>query len=641
MPFDFDTFRTRLKDITSYHGTWHPEARVDYQFYALKQWDASDIARLAEEQRPALTFDRTRTIIDSVSGSEITNRFEPKYLPRNVSLASSDSSLSEMMSEVYRWTRQQSRAEHWQSLAFKDSVTCGIGCLEKFMAYDENPRGRLMTKRVPIFEMGWDPSAQDTNLLDARYVIRGRWMTFDEFKEMFPEKAEEFDSVRAGGSNKAFDQSSTVIRETTPAWMYKGNEYFDERTKKVLVWEYQWFERVEEVCLFTGADEHQWLSKDDFRLVQEQHAQAAMTASMMPPEMGAIGPEMGGAPPPLDFELLPHKKYFRAFVAGGMLLDEEESPVEDFTYKFVTCFRDESEEGRTYWFGLMRPMRDPQKYANKVFSQAAHIFASNPKGSIVYESGTFANPGKAAKDWAMPNALIEVNPGRMDSYKREEPARMPPGLEFLFQVAVQGVSTSVGVSESYFVGTADDLKRTASSAVTSVQQRTLTTLSTPFDALRLYIKEDGTLTLKFVRKYMPDGQVIRITGEDGKPELLPFTKAWASHEYDIIVEDAPASKSAQEEFNTALFQNGFAQAMMESGTPLPPSVADTMPISTVAKTEWRESLALNKEVAKANSELQLLTIQSQIMMLQQQLMAAQQGLPMGQPQQGAAQAPPQ
>lgn len=639
MALDLQDFRTALHDASAYARQWHPEARIDKQFYALKQWDEKDIAALAKEDRPALTFDRTRAIIDSVSGSEITNRFEPKYLPRNVSLASSDNPLSEMMSEVYRWTRQQSRAEHWQSLAFKDAAICGLGCLEKFQAYDENPRGRLMTKRVDPFEVGWDPSAQDTNLTDSRYIIRGRWMTLQEFGEMFPEKVEEFDQYRSQGTpGRVFGALASLPHDQSSAWMYKNGSFYDERTKRVLVFEYQWFERVTEVCLFTAEDEHKWLTKEELGALQEQRAkQAAIASSMGGLSLGATQPM---TLPPLDYVELPHKKYQRAFIAGDMVLDEGPSPVDDFTYKFITGFRDESEEGRVYWFGLMRPMRDPQRYANKVFSQAAHIFSTNPKGSVLYEAGAFANPGKAAQDWSRPNSFIEVNPGRMESYKREEPARMPPGLEFLFQVAVQGVSTSVGVSESYFVGTADDLKRTASSAVTSVQQRTLTTLSTLFDSLRLYIKEDGSLTLKFVREYMPEGQLIRIVGEDGKAELLPFAKKWAAHEYDIIVEDAPASKSAQEEFNRALFQNGGIQAFLESGVPLPPSVADSMPVSTVAKTEWRESLAMSRQVAQANSQLQLAQIGAQLMMLQQQMAMAQQGIPMGQPQQGA-EGPPQ
>lgn len=651
MAFDLQTFKADLHDCSAYLRRWHPEARTDFQFYALKQWDEKDAAALAEENRPALTFDRTRTIIDSVSGSEITNRFEPKYLPRNASLASPDSRLSEMMSEVYRWTRQQSRAEHWQSLAFKDAATCGIGCLEKFLSYKDNPYGRITTKRVDPFEIAWDPSAHDTNLDDARYLIRGRWMALKEFREMFPDKADEFDAYRAqrGTPGQVFGALAAPVHDQASAWMYKNGEFYDERTKRVLVFEYQWVETAPELCLYLPDNEYRWLSEEELEQLQEQRAAQAMAAAAAMPPDSLMGLSPGASPagvlPPLDVVKIPRSRYYRAFVAGDMLLDEGPCPIEDFTYDFITGFRDDSEEGRTYWFGLMRPMRDPQRYANKIFSQAAHIFASNPKGALVYESGTFANPGKAAQEWAKPNGLVEVNPGRMATFERLEPARMPPGLEFLFQVAVQGVSTSVGVSESYFVGTADDLKRTASSAVTSVQQRTLTTLSALFDSLRLYIKQDGAKTLKWIREYMPEGQLVRIIGEDGEPTLVPFTKQWASQEYDIIVEDAPASKSAQEEFNRALLQNGVLQAMFESGTPPPPSIADTMPISTVAKTEWKQSLLLNKQVAEANAQLALAQAQMQQMQVQmaqqQMLMAQAQGMPLGGQQQGAPQGPPQ
>jgi hypothetical protein len=143
---------------------------------------------------------------------------------------------------------------------------------------------------------------------------------------------------------------------------------------------------------------------------------------------------------------------------------------------------------------------------------------------------------------------------------------------------------------------------------------------------------------------MPEGQLVRIIGEDGEASMIPFTRAWAAHEYDIIVEDAPASKSAQEEFNRALLQNGVLQSMFESGTPVPPSIADTMPISTVSKTEWKQSLLLAKQLAEMNAQVQMATAQSQLMMIQQQMqqaaLMAQQGVPMGQ-QQGAPTGPPQ
>lgn len=603
MPFDIDTFKARLYDITSYLRPFHEEVREDRRFYALKQWSDEDVEALKDEQRPALTFDRTRPIIDSVSGSEITSRFEPKFLPRNMSSASTDSPLADMMSEFYRWSRQQSRAEHWQSLAFKDTAICGVGATEKFMDYDDNPEGRIATRRVDVLELGWDPSSTDTNMLDARYVVRGRWIPLDEFKELFPDKADEFDAYRVSTGGKIFESLQSPHNQSA-AWMYKnGDSYFDQRTRKVLVFEYQWYERERENVVYTSPNEWQWMTDDELRQLIEQGRQQAL--------------KMGQPEPVIDYVEKSRKKFYRAFVSGDMLLDESPAPVDSFTYKFITGFRDESEDGRVYYFGLMRPMRDPQRWANKFLSQAVHIFASNPKGALIYETGAFANPAKAAKEWAKPNGIIEVLQGRKEAIDRVEPGRMPTGVEFLMQMALQGVPTSVGISEEYFVGTAGDLKRTASSAVTSVQQRALTTLSTFFDALRLYIKEDGSLTLKFVREYVPEGQLMRVVGEDGQAQLIPFTRQWAAHEYDIVVEDSPASKNAQEEFVRKLIEHGYLAEMQKSGVPLPPSIADAMPLPSTAKQEWREALVMSRELMKAQVQMQMLQMQMQMQAMMQ------------------------
>jgi hypothetical protein len=117
MALDLQTFKADLADCSSYLRQWHPEARTDFQFYALKQWDEADAKALAAENRPALTFDRTRTIIDSVSGSEITNRFEPKYLPRNASLESSDSRVSEVTRPFAAWAASKSSSPTTRTLA--------------------------------------------------------------------------------------------------------------------------------------------------------------------------------------------------------------------------------------------------------------------------------------------------------------------------------------------------------------------------------------------------------------------------------------------------------------------------------------------------------------------------------------------
>ena len=80
-------FKDALSDMLDYLYDWEKDARIDWEFAGLKQWDKIDADGLEEQGRPALTFDRTRPIIASVAGAEITNRYEPKFLPREHGLS--------------------------------------------------------------------------------------------------------------------------------------------------------------------------------------------------------------------------------------------------------------------------------------------------------------------------------------------------------------------------------------------------------------------------------------------------------------------------------------------------------------------------------------------------------------------------
>ena len=71
-----------FKDDLSSLEDWRNEAREDFDFYSGNQWSEDDKQKLKNELRPVITFNRTQLIIDSVSGSEVNNRNEVRYYPR-------------------------------------------------------------------------------------------------------------------------------------------------------------------------------------------------------------------------------------------------------------------------------------------------------------------------------------------------------------------------------------------------------------------------------------------------------------------------------------------------------------------------------------------------------------------------------
>src|SRR5262245_1360146 len=161
---DHDALLTRVKGWFLEDGPhcrkWHTTAKEAYDLKSGEQWTQDEINNLQdpELQRVCLVFNRIEPVIDAVIGSEITNRQEVRYIPRQASPkkpppmapgmpppppmpGENDPQVAEITTEAARWFRDQCDAEHEESAAFADAVTCGMGWTETRLDYEDNPDG--------------------------------------------------------------------------------------------------------------------------------------------------------------------------------------------------------------------------------------------------------------------------------------------------------------------------------------------------------------------------------------------------------------------------------------------------------------------------------------------------------------------
>lgn len=546
------------KASTNHLEKWHTEAKESYDFVAGRQWDQADIDTLMDQQRPVITFNRTGTTVDAVAGYEINGRQDVTFIPRQIE----STGPAEVESDAARYFRQECDAEDEESDAFHDVLTCGLGCIDHAMEYEENPEGMLKVERVDIFQMRYDPTAVKRNLVDRRWDIRGKWTDRKKAETDWPD-ADWSAIPLQGGTEDEVDHQDPINVPENAFYRTGSKEGYDERRGKVFILEQTWFELEPFYSIAnpqTGELE---------KLTPDEHAKIQKAAK-------AAG---------LDIKSVKRTQrvFKRAFVCGTTTLEEGPAPCPDmFHYQFMTGKRDRN---KNHWFGLVRSMKDPQRWSNKFLSQYLHMINSNVKGGIKYEEGAFADIRKIEDNQSRPGANMEIQNGFFDKVEILPSAQIPPNVENLMQYAIQSLRDVTGVNVE-LLGTAD--RNQPGVLENQRKQSALAILAPIFDSQRRYRKMAGRLEMYFIREFLSDGRLIRIVGES-EAQYVPLTKKPGFTEYDIIVDEAPTAPNQKEAAFATIMQ--ILPALMKMGVPTPPSVLDYVPgLPSKLANEWKQLL---------------------------------------------------
>lgn len=561
----FQYVRRCYKEARDGTSKWRTNVKKYYAFKSGDQWDPADSTRLKENGRPCITYNRIEPIINAVSGVEIQNRQSIRFIPRSME----DGPVNEIITSASDFLRDEAGSNESESDAFEDNLICGLGWTETRMAYDEDPDGKMVDLRIDPREIYHDPTAQQRNMTDGRYVLRVKDFDCDDAKRMFPHIADEDDLHADWAADVEDTKSNSVIRQSRAKYE-NGNGGKRPKRGKVRIVECQWV-AYEKVYAFVNptTQEVERVDQYTFEKLKKKLSRSAKQ------ELESTEQRI--------------KVYKRAFCGSKLLnpIDPQTKKPDltppcdvDFTYQCITGKRDQNERE---WYGLVKPMMDPQRWANGFMSAILHIIQTSGKGMMMEETAVsdvrefeqkFAKPD--AIKWLAPNAVKE---GKIFPIPNQS---LPSGLPDMMVHAISAIRDVTGVNLE-LLGLAD--RQQAGVLEQQRKQAGLTILAGLYDSLRQYRKRKGRIILWYIQNRLSDGRLIRIVGPEGS-QYVPLAQDQVAGRYDVIVDDTPTSPNAKERIwdtvmsmGPALTQAGMPPQIWASllrYSPLPSSVSEPM-----------------------------------------------------------------
>ena len=504
---------------------WRQEAAECFDFAAGRQWDEEALDVLRDQNRPAITIDRVGAFIDAVSGMEINTRQETSYKPRQVGFSGG----TDLLTEAAKWVRDECDAEDEESAAFRDVVVCGMGCTQTRLSYDDDPDGEIIIERVSPLEIYPDAGARKDNYADARNILRVKDIPLDAAREMFPD-FDDSDLHAQWAEDEGGDAQSPHNARLAPYYRVDQSGEIDRDAQMVRLVEAEWFDYAPAYRVM-NPDTGKWVRMDKDAMTVLEIRSRAM-----------------GLPPFKRIE--DRKKIYHKAIFGAVLLKKIDGAEEGgFSYKFITGKRDEN---KGVFYGMMRAMRDPQRWANKFFSQALHILNTNAKGGLLAEADAFEDIEEARDTWAEADAITVLAPGGIGKILPKNPPAFPAQLNQMLEYAVAAIPQVNGLNLE-IMGQSSSAGQQVAAVEAGRRAQAMNLLAGLFNAKRRYQKEQGRLMLWMIRTFISDGRLIRIGGPENA-QYVPLIHQQGADEYDVIVDDAPTSPNMKDKTWGALMQ---------------------------------------------------------------------------------------
>lgn len=520
--------------------TFVNNAREAYRFVAGDQYDAETRRVLRMNKRPDTAFNSVQKFVRYVSGIERRApralRFEPAIIDNL-----QQQSFGEYLTQGYEWAMSRCGGSYERSRAFEDLLITGIGCTETYLDKQRDPRGLIQHVRISPMECIW-PDCSDENLRTTRWRAREAEVDKADAIRQFPKYAGLIEAIGAAREQRAFPPGPSQIWYTVD---YIETEPIDKARRdpslrnKVKLMQFQYVSDEEGRSFrdpVTG--EYVWMDEEEFRRYERE-------LQILSPNVRILA------------ERANHRVYRSAYVLDRqyMLGDPKRLPGDRFTLNFMTGHYDEDSR---QWYGFVRLLMDPQRYANKFFNQLIEIIAVSAKGGAIVETTAFddnAQRDAFKQTYSQPGSVNEVSHGALAEgrFKEKQAPSIPPATMTMLEWCIRSMEQVTGLSMTSLGLESASGGEMPAQMMRQRQHISQVLLAHEFDSLSRYRTEDEARTIAAFLGLIADGRLIRVAGDYG-PETIKLLREPFSLEYDVIIDDTDQDPMLRQQYSQFLMQ---------------------------------------------------------------------------------------
>lgn len=489
------------------------EALEDLKFAAGDQWPVEIQNSRNLEARPCLTINKIDAYVRQVTNQQRQQRPRIKVHGMN---SQSDAKIAEILTGICRHIEVNSDADHSYDNAFNYAVRCGFGYWRVKTDYVREDSFDQEIYIEPIhnpFTVYFDPNSTLPDGSDAEKCLITQVVSKKIFEKMYPDAE----------TGVGFTQKGTG--DTNAEWVMKED---------IRIAEYWYTERkADKLCLLSDGSKK---FRSDLPSDKELLARGLVVIDERPTL----------------------KKQIKMIKCTAMEVLEEG----DWASKFIPIIPVYGEEfvvdNKRKKYGLVRMAKDSQRMYNFWKTALTESVALAPKAKWLLAEGQ--DEGHE-NEWAQANIksmpVLRYKQKDIEGVPAPVPTRIQPEAPPAGIIqAADGINSDMQAVLGIFDANQMATGNISGKALNGQQQQIDLTNFHYYDNLTRSIKHTARIILDLIPKIYDQARVMRIIGDDGKPDLVEINKRAQDEygvdkilndvtvgEYDVVMDTGPGYNS--------------------------------------------------------------------------------------------------